>query len=98
MIEVIAILVAVGLGVTLFAIADDKRFKLQEKINDGYNPFALDGDDDGLVQEGTKWERPVKKAAKKPAKKAVKKAVKKTAAPKPKKKAVKKKAAKKRAK
>jgi len=32
---------------------------LEEKIADGYNPDARDGDDDGIVQEGTKWERPV---------------------------------------
>jgi len=32
---------------------------LEEKIADGYNPDARDGDGDGIVQEGTKWERPV---------------------------------------
>jgi hypothetical protein len=32
---------------------------LEEKITDGYNPDAIDGDGDGIVQEGTKWERPV---------------------------------------
>jgi len=32
---------------------------LEEKIADGYNPNARDGDGDGIVQEGTKWERPV---------------------------------------
>jgi hypothetical protein len=32
---------------------------LEEKIADGYNPDARDGDEDGIVQEGTKWERPV---------------------------------------
>jgi hypothetical protein len=32
---------------------------LEEKIADGYNPDAIDGDGDGIVQEGTKWERPV---------------------------------------
>lgn len=32
---------------------------LEEKIADGYNPDAIDGDEDGIVQEGTKWERPV---------------------------------------
>jgi len=30
---------------------------LEEKIADGYNPDARDGDGDGIVQEGTKWER-----------------------------------------
>ena len=32
---------------------------LEEKIADGYNPDARDGDEDGIVQEGTKWERPL---------------------------------------
>ena len=32
---------------------------LEEKIADGYNPDARDGDEDGVVQEGTKWERPL---------------------------------------
>jgi hypothetical protein len=29
----------------------------QERINKGYKPNAKDGDGDGLVQDGTKWER-----------------------------------------
>lgn len=32
---------------------------LEEKIADGYNPDAKDGDGDGIVQEGTEWERPI---------------------------------------
>jgi hypothetical protein len=32
---------------------------LEEMIADGYNPNAIDGDGDGIVQEGTKWERPI---------------------------------------
>ena len=30
----------------------------------GYNPNAIDADGDGIVQEGTKFERPVKKSKK----------------------------------
>lgn len=30
---------------------------LEEMIADGYNPSARDGDGDGIVQEGTEWER-----------------------------------------
>jgi len=30
----------------------------------GYNPAAIDADGDGIVQEGTKFERPVKKSKK----------------------------------
>ena len=32
---------------------------LEEMIADGYNPNARDGDGDGIVQEGTDWERPL---------------------------------------
>jgi hypothetical protein len=32
---------------------------LEKMIADGYNPNAKDGDGDGLLQDGTKWERPV---------------------------------------
>jgi hypothetical protein len=32
---------------------------LEEKIVDGYNPDARDGDGDGFVQDATDWERPV---------------------------------------
>ena len=31
----------------------------QERINKGYKPNAKDGDGDGLVQDGTKWERKI---------------------------------------
>jgi hypothetical protein len=32
---------------------------LEEKIADGYNPEARDGDGDGFVQDATDWERPI---------------------------------------
>ena len=32
---------------------------LEEMVADGYNPNSRDGDGDGVVQEGTKWERSV---------------------------------------
>jgi hypothetical protein len=32
---------------------------LEEKIADGYNPDARDGDGDGFVQDSTEWERPL---------------------------------------
>lgn len=32
---------------------------LEEMIADGYNPNATDGDGDGYLQDGTKWQRPV---------------------------------------
>lgn len=34
-----------------------KEPTLDEMIEDGYNPNARDGDGDGIVQEGTVWER-----------------------------------------
>lgn len=42
---------------TLIAIDEDRTNK---KIANGYNPNAKDSDKDGLVQEGTRWERKVK--------------------------------------
>jgi hypothetical protein len=52
----IALLIYV-LGVTLYGI--DLIYQREELINllDGYDATARDGDGDGIVQEGTKWER-----------------------------------------
>jgi hypothetical protein len=55
-----AILVYLGLSIVISAIAIQED-RLQKKIADGFNPNARDGDKDGLIQEGTKWERKVKK-------------------------------------
>jgi uncharacterized membrane-anchored protein len=30
-----------------------------DMLSKGYKPDALDGDNDGIIQEGTKWERKV---------------------------------------
>jgi hypothetical protein len=38
-----------------------KEDRLQKKIEDGFDPNAKDGDKDGLIQDGTKWERKAKK-------------------------------------
>lgn len=32
---------------------------VEELIDAGYNPDARDGDSDGLIQDGTEWERPI---------------------------------------
>lgn len=32
---------------------------LEELVADGYKPNATDGDGDGMVQDATKWERPI---------------------------------------
>lgn len=33
----------------------------QDKLDKGFKPDAKDGDKDGLVQDGTKWQRKAKK-------------------------------------
>jgi len=44
----------------LWGIEDSLReSESRWKFGDGYNPDAKDGDEDGIVQEGTKWERPL---------------------------------------
>jgi hypothetical protein len=43
---------------SIIAVQEDR---LHKKIAQGYNPNARDGDKDGLVQEGTRWERKIKK-------------------------------------
>jgi hypothetical protein len=52
-------LVYLGLAISISVIAIQEDI-LNKKIADGYKPNAKDGDKDGIVQEGTKWERRVK--------------------------------------
>jgi hypothetical protein len=56
--EPVLVYLAMALAISWIAIKEDR---LQKKIADGFNPNARDGDKDGLIQEGTKWERKVKK-------------------------------------
>jgi hypothetical protein len=56
--EPVLVYLAMALAISWIAIKEDR---LQKKIADGFNPNASDGDKDGLIQEGTKWERKVKK-------------------------------------
>ena len=56
MIEVFAVYVLMALA---FAYTEIKQDLLNKKIASGYNPNAKDGDKDGIVQEGTKWERSI---------------------------------------
>jgi hypothetical protein len=58
MLEVALIYVALVFVISIITIKEDR---LQKKISQGFNPNARDGDKDGLVQEGTKWERKAKK-------------------------------------
>jgi hypothetical protein len=55
-----AILVYLGLSMAISAITI-REDRLQKKIAEGFNPNARDGDKDGLIQDGTKWERKAKK-------------------------------------
>jgi len=50
MIEIIAVYLVMSILISLVSIREDM-------ISKGYNPNARDGDKDGLVQEGTRWER-----------------------------------------
>ena len=56
--EALLVYLGVAIAISVIAIREDR---LQKKIADGFKPDAKDGDKDGLVQEGTKWERKVKK-------------------------------------
>jgi hypothetical protein len=56
--EVILVYVALAFVISTITIKEDR---LQKKISQGFKPNAKDGDKDGLVQEGTKWERKVKR-------------------------------------
>jgi hypothetical protein len=44
------VVIAMIIVISIIAIREDR-------INKGYKPNAKDGDKDGLVQDGTKWER-----------------------------------------
>ena len=48
------VLLSISLFIVILIIA-----LRQERINNGYKPNAKDGDKDGLVQDGTKWERKI---------------------------------------
>jgi hypothetical protein len=54
MIEVLLVYLGIALGISWIAIKEDRLYK---KMSDGFKPDAKDGDGDGIVQEGTKWER-----------------------------------------
>ena len=56
--EALLVYLAMAVAISWITIKEDR---LQKKIADGFNPNARDGDKDGLVQEGTKWERRVKR-------------------------------------
>ena len=56
--EPLLVYAAMALVISIITVKEDR---LNKKISEGFNPNAKDGDKDGLVQEGTKWERKVRK-------------------------------------
>jgi hypothetical protein len=57
MIEVVLVYVTLAIAISIITIREDM---LEKKIKDGFKPNAKDGDGDGIVQEGTKWERKIR--------------------------------------
>jgi len=55
--EPIIVYLLMFLVISIIAIKEDK---LSKKIDQGFNLNAIDRDNDGLVQEGTRFERRVK--------------------------------------
>jgi hypothetical protein len=58
MLEVLLVYVGLALVISIIVVKQDW---LQKKIDKGFNPNAKDGDKDGIIQEGTKFERKVKR-------------------------------------
>jgi hypothetical protein len=56
--EPLLVYAAMALAISIITINEDR---VNKKIANGFNPNAKDGDRDGLVQEGTKWERKAKR-------------------------------------
>ena len=54
MLEVVLVYLAMAIAISWVAIQEDR-------VQKGFNANAKDGDRDGLIQEGTKWERKVKR-------------------------------------
>lgn len=52
--EAVLVYLAMAVGISWIAIKEDRAQK-------GFKADAYDGDGDGLVQDGTKWERKAKK-------------------------------------
>ena len=54
MIYVVLVYLAMALGISWIAIQEDR-------VQKGFKANAKDGDGDGFTQDGTKWQRKVKK-------------------------------------
>jgi hypothetical protein len=55
-----ALLVYVGMALVI-SVLTIKEDRLEKKIAQGFNSCAVDRDKDGLVQEGTKFQRKAKR-------------------------------------
>jgi hypothetical protein len=55
-----ALLVYVGMALVI-SVLTIKEDRLEKKIAQGFNSRAVDRDKDGLVQEGTKFQRKAKR-------------------------------------
>ena len=58
MLEVVLVYLSLVLVISIINIKEDK---LQKKISQGFKINTVDRDKDGLIQEGTKFERKAKK-------------------------------------
>jgi hypothetical protein len=56
-VEPVIVYLCLALIISWLTIREDR---LQKKIAKGFKPNAKDGDKDGLIQEGTKFERKAK--------------------------------------
>lgn len=56
--EAILVYLGMAIGIAFLTIKEDL---LDRKIAQGYKLNPIDRDKDGLVQEGTKWERKAKR-------------------------------------
>jgi hypothetical protein len=54
MIEVVLVYALMAVAISWVAVKEDR-------IQKGFKVNAKDGDNDGIIQEGTKWERKAKK-------------------------------------
>ncbi len=57
MIEIFLVYILIAVAISIVTIKEDN---LNKKIKLGFNPNSVDRDKDGIVQEGTIFERKVK--------------------------------------
>lgn len=65
MMEVLVVYVLMAFVIAIMTTKEDKKEKLNDKISKGYKEDSFDRDKDGVIQEGTIWERPAPKKKRK---------------------------------